>query len=38
MGSMYLVEASLFRDDIISYRPNERSSFIGNELKLTKEE
>ena len=35
MGSMFLIEASLFRDDIISYRPNERSSFIGNELKLT---
>jgi len=35
MGSMFLLEASLFRKDIISYRPNERYPFIGNLLKMT---
>lgn len=35
MGSMFLIEASLFRKDIISLRPNEKINFIGNKLKLT---
>jgi len=35
MGSMFLLEASLFRKDIISYRPNERYPFIGNLLGMT---
>jgi len=35
MGSMFLIEASLFREDIISYRPNERQPFIGNLLNMT---
>ena len=32
MGSMFLIEASLFRNDIISYRPNQKQLFIGNQL------
>jgi hypothetical protein len=32
MGSMFLIEASLFRSDIISFRPNQRYPFIGNQL------
>ena len=35
MGSMLLLEAALFRDDIISYRPNEKISFIGNRISAT---
>ena len=36
MGSMLLLEAALIRNDVISYRPNENFSFIGNKSKLTK--
>ena len=30
------MEAALIRKDVISYRPNENFSFIGNKSKLTK--
>tara|TARA_B110000114_G_scaffold176208_1_gene206602 strand:- start:16479 stop:17462 length:984 start_codon:yes stop_codon:yes gene_type:complete len=36
MGSMFLIEASFFRNDIISYRPNEKIPFIGNDINMTK--
>lgn len=35
MGSIFLIEASMFRKDIISFRPNEKTEFIGNKLGLT---
>lgn len=35
MGSMFLIEASLFREDILSYRPNQQKDFIGNQMGLT---
>ena len=35
MGSMLLLEASLIRSDIVSYRPNEQTSFFGNEIGVT---
>ncbi len=35
MGSMFLLEAAIFRNDIISYRPNEKKEFIGNKIKAT---
>jgi hypothetical protein len=35
MRSMLLLEASNFRQDIISYRPGAKNTFIGNELKVT---
>jgi hypothetical protein len=34
MGSMMLLELSLFRDDIISFRPNAKIDFIGNTLEV----
>ena len=35
MGSMLLIELAMFRDDIISYRPNARKSFIGEKIGAT---
>ena len=35
MGSIFLIEASMFRKDIISFRPNEKIEFIGNKVGLT---
>ena len=35
MGSMFLIEASMFRSDIISLRPNEKVEFIGNKTGIT---
>lgn len=35
MGSMFLLEAAILRNDIISYRPNEKKEFIGNKIKAT---
>ena len=34
MGSMFLIEASLFRKDIIAYRPNEKIKFVGEKLNI----
>lgn len=35
MGSMLLLEASLLRDNVYSYRPNELIEFIGNKNGMT---
>ncbi len=35
MASMLLLEISIFRGDVISYRPNATKEFIGNELGIT---
>lgn len=35
MGTILLVEASFFRNDVISYRPNEQVDFYGNRTGLT---
>ena len=35
MASMLLIELGMFRDDIISYRPNYRKPFIGEEIHAT---
>jgi len=35
MGSILLLEASLIRGDVYSYRPNERIKFIGNRNGMT---
>lgn len=35
MGSMLLLEAAQFRQDVISYRPDEKKKFFGNELSVT---
>ncbi len=35
MGSMLLLEAALHRPDVLSYRPNDLSGFIGNRLGAT---
>lgn len=35
MGSMLLLEASLFRNSVYSYRPNETVKFIGNKNNMT---
>lgn len=35
MGSMFLLETAIFRDDIISYRPNEKKEFMGNKKRAT---
>ena len=32
MGSMLLLELAMFRDDVISFRPNSKTSFIGKKL------
>lgn len=37
MDSMMLIEASLFRNDIISYRPRAVKPFIGSKLKILTE-
>jgi len=36
MGSMLLIEASLVRRDVISYRPGGKTGFIGNDLGITR--
>ena len=36
MGSLLLIESGLIRRDILSYRPKEINSFIGNNKKITK--
>ena len=36
MGSMLLIEAGMIRNDVISYRPNEKFEFVGNKYKITK--
>ena len=36
MGSMLLIEAAKTRKDVISYRPNEKMTFIGNQMGVTK--
>ena len=35
MASMLLIELAMFRDDIISYRPNARKAFIGEKIGAT---
>ena len=35
MASMLLIELAMFRDDIISYRPNASKSFIGEKIAAT---
>lgn len=35
MGSMYLLEAAIYRNDVISYWKSTNKSFIGNQLKVT---
>ena len=35
MGSMFLLEAAMHRNDIISYRPGDKKSFIGNKIGAT---
>ena len=35
MASMLLIELAMFRDDIISYRPNARKSFVGEKIGAT---
>tara|TARA_X000000950_G_scaffold229307_2_gene277135 strand:- start:3525 stop:4517 length:993 start_codon:yes stop_codon:yes gene_type:complete len=35
MSSMLLIELATFRQDIISYRPNNKNEFIGNKMKVT---
>ena len=35
MASMLLIEFAMFRNDIISYRPNARKAFIGEEIGAT---
>jgi len=35
MASMLLLELAMFRDDIISYRPNPRKSFVGEKIGAT---
>ena len=37
MGSMLLLEASLHRNDVISFRPNASKKFIGNTLGVLTE-
>ena len=36
MGSMLLLEASLIKDTVYSYRPNERVQFVGNKTGMVK--
>ncbi len=36
MGSILLLEIALMRQSVISYRPNEQVSFVGNRLGFTK--
>lgn len=36
MGSILLIEASLVRSDIISFRPNQKIEFVGNKMGITK--
>ena len=35
MGSMLLIEAAKTRTDVISYRPGQRMTFVGNEMGVT---
>ncbi len=35
MGSMLLLELAMYRDDIISYKPNNKKDFIGDEIGAT---
>ena len=35
MASMLLIELAMFRDDIISYRPNARKGFVGEKIGAT---
>ena len=35
MGSMLLLRAAIHRDDILSYRPNDKKGFIGNRIGAT---
>jgi len=35
MASMLLIELGMFRDDIISYRPNARKGFVGEKIGAT---
>ena len=35
MASMLLIELAMFRNDILSYRPDTRKSFIGEEIGAT---
>ena len=35
MSSMLLLELAIFRNDVISYRPNNKKEFIGNKMKVT---
>ena len=35
MGSMFLLEAAMHRNDIISYRPGDKKGFIGNKIGAT---
>ncbi len=36
MGSMLLIEASIIKNTVYSYRPNERIEFIGNKNGMVK--
>lgn len=35
MGSMLLIEASLIRSDVMSFRPHQKIEFVGNKMGLT---
>ena len=36
MGSMLLLEAAVLRRDVVSYRPDQKKTFIGNKLGVTR--